>query len=462
MKHKGIFYAVISVILLQGVSSCKLNPHEQEAKQATSDRRQETYVSTPDWVMRTNVYEVNIRQYTREGSFREFENHLSRLKDMGVEILWLMPVHPISKKDRKGTLGSYYAVADYYGINPEFGDMDDFKSLVRNAQRMGMKVIIDWVPNHTGADHYWLETKPEFYVRDSAGNARYAFDWSDTRELNYDNRELRDSMIAAMQFWIKEAGIDGYRVDVASEVPIDFWEEAIPKLRKLKPLFLLAEADQPELHKAGFNATYPWEVFHTMKAIAAGEKNALALDSVIKNNERSFPKGAGRLYFTSNHDENSWNRSDFGTFPGPKHAPFAILTHFLPGAIPLIYSGQEEPVLRAIPFFEKDQMEFKNFQRAGFYKTLLKLRNRNKATELNASYRIIKTGDETRLFSIFRQAGSYKLLVVTNLSDSPAEVSINLPELTGTPKEVFSNKPVKLTLNDSFTLGPWEYRVFEY
>lgn len=460
MKHIGKFSLINAILFSLILISCKLPSHETEKKPEV-DRRQ-SYVTAPDWISRASVYEVNIRQYTREGSFREFESHLARLRDMGVDILWFMPVHPISKTDRKGSLGSYYAVADYYGINPEFGDMEDFKTLVRNAQRQGMKVIIDWVPNHTGADHYWLESHPEFYVRDSTGNPQYAFDWSDTRELNYDNTAMRDSMVAAMQYWVKETGIDGFRVDVASEVPADFWEEAIPKLRKLKPLFLLAEADNAELHKAGFNASYPWEVFHVMKGIAAGERNALALDSVIKKNERNFPKGSGRLYFTSNHDENSWNKSDYETFPGEKHAPFAVLTHFLPGAIPLIYSGQEEPVLRAIPFFEKDHIEFKNFERAGFYRTLLKLRDRNKAMDINATSRIIKTGDEKRLFAIFRQEGSYRIFVVANLSDSTADVQINLPELTGSPKDIFTNKPVKLTLNSSFTLGPWEYRVLEY
>lgn len=450
----------IAILFLLFCISCKLSSRTEEADK-TPERRQRI-VTTPEWLLRSNVYEVNVRQYSREGTFRAFETHLSRLKEMGVKILWLMPVHPISEKDRKGTLGSYYAVDDYYGINPEFGNLEDFKSLVRKAHLTGFKIIIDWVPNHTGAGHYWLESHPDFYIRDSAGIAQYAFDWSDTRELDFDNRQMRDSMIAAMQYWIKETNIDGFRVDVASEVPLDFWEEAIPELRKLKPIFMLAEADKPEMHTAGFNATYPWELFHTLKGIASGNRNALALDSLIKKQERDFPNGAGRLYFTSNHDENSWNKSDYETFPGEIHAPFAVLTHFLPGAIPLIYSGQEEPVLRAIEFFEKDPMEFKDFERAPFYRTLLKLRDRNKAMEISATCRIVKVGDEEKTFALLRQEGSYKILTIVNLSPSQQPVKIALPELTGSPRDIFTGKQEKLLLNSNFVLEPWGYKVFEY
>ncbi|WP_315821941.1 alpha-amylase family glycosyl hydrolase [Paraflavitalea speifideaquila] len=232
-------------------------------------------IAGPDWIKQSNVYEVNVRQFTPQGTFKAFGDHLRRLKIMGVDILWFMPVTPISKLDRKGTLGSYYAVADYKAINPEFGTMDDFKQLVQIAQANGFKVIVDWVANHTGADHPWLTSHPDFYNRDSTGKAKYAFDWSDTRDLNFDNKEMRDSMIAAMKYWIQETNIDGFRCDVAGEVPTDFWKDCIRQLRQVKNVFMLAEGDKGELHTAGFDASYPWDMFQTMKKSSCGRTQCI-------------------------------------------------------------------------------------------------------------------------------------------------------------------------------------------
>ena len=213
----------------------------------------------PSWIMQGNIYEVNTRQYTAEGTFNAFAKHLDRLKEMGVQTLWFMPINPISLKDRKRDstqLGSYYAVADYRKINPEYGSMEDWKNLVKTAHEKGFKVIIDWVPTHSGADHYWLNTQPEFYEKDSLGNPISQFDWTDTRKLNYKNPALVDSMIECMKFWIKETNIDGYRCDVAGELPNEFWSKCIPELKKLKNIFMLAEGDKPSLHDVGFDASY--------------------------------------------------------------------------------------------------------------------------------------------------------------------------------------------------------------
>ncbi|HEY0066257.1 MAG TPA: alpha-amylase family glycosyl hydrolase, partial [Flavisolibacter sp.] len=228
----------------------------------------------PGWIMQGNVYEVNLRQYTPEGTIRAFEQHLQRLKDMGVQTLWFMPITPISKTDRKGVLGSYYAVADYKGLNPEYGTMDDWKALVKKIHDMGMKVIIDWVPNHTGADHPWLTSHPDFYLKDSSGKVVVPFGWTDVRELDYDNAQMIDSMIASMKFWITETGIDGFRCDVAGEVPQKFWARAVPELKKIKNIFMLAEGNEPWLHETGFDATYTWDAFNLMKLIAKGERPA--------------------------------------------------------------------------------------------------------------------------------------------------------------------------------------------
>jgi alpha-amylase len=415
----------------------------------------------PSWIRRANIYEVNVRQYTKAGTFKAFERHLDRLKQMGVEILWFMPVNPISKIDRKGSLGSYYAVADYTAVNPEFGTLADFRQLVQAIHARGMKAILDWVPNHTGADNRWLREHPGFYKRDSSGKAAVPFDWTDTRQLDYDNPELRDSMIASMQYWIRTTNIDGFRCDVAWNVPGDFWRTCIARLRKMKPLFMLAEGDKPYLAENGFDAIYPWDMFHMMVMVAKGERPAFALDSVLRHDGEIYPKGTLRMYFTSNHDENSWNGADFQTFPGPAHGPFAVLTQTLPADIPLIYGGQEEPVLRSLSFFEKDSIRFSAFGRSGFYQTLLALRKRNAALDEDASFERLEAGDNRSVYSFLRKKSGQKLLVLLNLSPAPQDIRFKSGLLWGHPNDIFTGKTVAVN-GDKWTLEPWGYRVFEY
>ena len=419
-----------------------------------------TVFNHPAWVRRANIYEVNVRQYTPEGTFKAFRKHLDRLKAMGVEILWFMPVNPISRIERKGSLGSYYAVSDYTAVNPEFGTLADFKTLVSSAHAKGMKVILDWVPNHTGADHRWLKQHPDFYKKDSTGKAAVPFDWGDTRQLDYDNPILRDSMIASMQFWVRQTDIDGFRCDAAWNVPGDFWKEGITRLRKLKSLFFLAEGDKPYLARSGFDALYPWDFFHQMISVAKGERPAFALDSILHQFDTAYPKGTLELYFTSNHDENSWNGADYQTFPGAAHAPFAVLTQTLPWDIPLIYSGQEEPVLRALSFFEKDSISFHAFARAAFYKTLLGLRKRNIALDADASFKRVPAGDDRAVYAYTREKLGWQVLVLLNLSPEPQSIRIPL-NLCGDPTDVFSGKITPLNAA-KWTLEPWGYRVYAY
>ena len=423
------------------------------------------FAQTPDhrppWLRRANIYEVNVRQYTREGTFNAFAKSLDRLKAMGVEILWFMPINPISKVDRKGTLGSYYAVSDYTAVNPEFGTLKDFQQLVKTAHIKGFKVILDWVPNHTGADHRWLKTHPDFYRKDSTGKAAIPYDWTDTRQLDYDNPEMRDSMIASMQYWIRKADIDGFRCDVAWNVPGDFWKTCITRLRKTKPLFMLAEGDKPYLAENGFDALYPWDMFHMMVKVAKGERPAFALDSVLDQYDTIYPKGTLEMYFTSNHDENSWNGADYQTFPGAAHAPFAVLTQTLPATIPLIYGGQEEPVLRALSFFEKDSIKFHAFKRAGFYKNLLALRKREPALDADASFKKLAVGDTSAVYAFVREKGQSKVLVVLNLSSRRQQIKIEERSIWASPRDIFTGKTVRIT-GDPWTLEPWGYRVLEY
>lgn len=412
----------------------------------------------PSFMQQGNIYEVNIRQYTPQGTFNAFAKHIPRLKKMGVQTLWLMPIQPISIKGRKGTLGSYYSVADYTAVNPEFGTLNDFNNLVAKAHALNMKVIIDYVPNHSGADNKWLTTHPDFYEKDSLGNPTYTADWSDTRELNFSNRAMQDSMINTMKFWVNNTKMDGFRVDVAWGVPISFWYKCIPALNKIRPLFFLAEADDAELHKAGFDATYTWREFNVMKEVAAGKKNVHALDTIFNTIDTSFMKGAWRLYFTSNHDENSWNKADFATMPGAVHAPFAILSQTYNRTLPLIYSGQEEPVLKAIQFFEKDPIQFNKYERSNFYTALLHLRSSNKAFKEDAIFNRLKVNNPASIMAYERVNGEDKVVVVLNLSDQVQDVKVNNKSATYNYKELFTNQMTQNTTH--FELAPWGYKVF--
>lgn len=418
----------------------------------------------PDWAKQANVYEVNIRQYTKEGTFNAFAKQVGRLKNMGVKIIWFMPINPISKTDRKGSLGSYYAVSDYTAINPEFGTLQDFNKIIKLIHNNGMKVIIDWVPNHTGADHRWLKEQPDFFVKDSLGKAAIAVDWSDTRQLNYQNLIMQDSMVNAMKYWIKNSDIDGFRCDVAWNVPGSFWKMCIAQLRQLKNIYMLAEGEDAYLPQSGFDAIYPWRLFHVMVDIASGKRNALALDTALRYIDAAYTKDAAMLYFTSNHDENSWNKADYATMPGAVHEPFAILTQTLPRSIPLIYSGQEEPILRPIAFFEKDVMEFSQYKRSAFYTKILKLRAKNAALATDIPMKKINTGNDENVYAFYRKKGKQFVLVVVNLSSQMQPFTINQTQTHSIQRneinELISGKKMNKIPNMPQSLMPWESRIY--
>lgn len=413
----------------------------------------------PSFMEQGNIYEVNIRQYTKEGTFNAFAKHIPRLHQMGVKTLWFMPIQPISVEGRKGTLGSYYAVSDYTAVNPEFGTLSDFNAVVKQAHALGMKVIIDYVPNHSGADNKWLKSHSDFYERDEKGNAKYTADWSDTRELNYDNKVMQDSMIQTMKYWVKNTAIDGFRVDVAWGVPYDFWKRCISTLKKERDLFFLAEADDPKMHSSGYDATYSWTEFHVLNDIAAGKKDIRALDSVLTHIDTTYMKGAWRLYFTSNHDENSWNKADYATMPGEIHAPFSVFTLTYHRTMPLIYSGQEEPVLRALAFFEKDPIYFNKYQRASFYKSLLQLRSSNAAFNESASFTRLKVNQPNQVMAYQRVNGKDKVVVLLNLSNQPQQVELqNFTEDGKVYAELFS-KEISKNIK-KVALPAWGYKVY--
>ena len=434
--------------------SCKLMPKE-ESKQTTAS-------SFPDYIKQSNIYEVNVRQYSAEGTFKAFEASLPRLKEMGVDILWFMPITPISKVDRKGVLGSYYAVADYTAVNPEFGTMEDWKALVEKAHDMGFKVITDWVANHTGADNRWMQSNPDFFLKDKDGKFAFAFNWSDTRDLNFWNPVLHDSMINAMKFWLTETKIDGFRCDVAGEVPRSFWQHCITELKKIKPdIFMLAEGDVAWLHDAGFHASYGWDGFAKMKKVANGEASARVLDTVIRHLDETYSSNYAKMYFTSNHDENSWEKADYATMPGEVHAPFAVLSQTWKNTLPLIYSGQEEPFLDSISFFYKDSISFGKYQRAAFYKTLLMLRKNTPALAIDAAYTKLQSTNDDAVYAYTREKAGKKVLVILNLSNKPQTFTLK-ESIAGEPQNVFAGKPEKLSDGQNFSLAPWGYLVYSY
>ncbi len=327
------------------------------------------------------VYEMNVRQYTPEGTFAAAQQELPRLAEMGVDIVWLMPIYPIGVEGRKGTLGSYYAVRNYCDVNPEFGTLEDFDSFVDEAHRLGMRVIIDWVANHTSPDAVWVTGKPaEWYERDAEGNTTFTADWSDTANLNYENKEVWKGMQAALRFWM-ERGIDGFRCDMACEVPLEFWQETIAGLRADFPhMYWLAEGEEPKLHSlSDFNASYSWELHHMMNSIARGEQGIEDLLSYIEKDAQRHPEDASRLMFTSNHDENSWAGTEFERM-GDAAKVMAVLTFTLPNGQPLIYTGQEMGWNKRFEFFEKDHIPaWEKNEYFDFYKELIDIRHANPA-----------------------------------------------------------------------------------
>ena len=350
------------------------------------------------------VYEMNVRQYTPEGTFAAAQQELPRLKELGIDILWLMPIHPIGVKERKGTLGSYYAIADYKAINPEFGTMEDFENFLAEAHKLGFRVILDCVANHTSPDAKWINECPaDWYMRDENGNTVVNYDWYDIAELNYDKREVWDAMADQMRFWM-DKGVDGFRCDMACEIPLEFWQETISALRADYPgMYMLAEGEEPKLHSlSGFNSSYAWELHHMLNAIARGEKNIPELLEYIQKDAERHPADAFRLMFTSNHDENSWAGTEFERM-GDAAKLMAVLTFTLPNGQPLIYTGQEMGWNKRFEFFEKDPVPaWEKNEYFDFYKWLIDIRHDNPALaagDKGGVFEVVSTDDSTLVFT---------------------------------------------------------------
>ena len=361
---KKIILLLSAAVLL--LAACTSSSNKKECQHA-------------EWTKGSTVYELNVRQFTQEGTFEAAVQYLPIIKNMGIDILWVMPVYPIGELNRKGTLGSYYAIKDYCAVNPEFGTMNDFDQFLKVAHEMGFKVILDWVANHTSPDHPWVTEKPaDWYVRDEQGNIVIEYDWTDIAKLNYENQDMRAEMEKCMNFWV-DKGVDGFRCDVAYQVPQDFWTGVISRMKAKNPdLYFLAEGEEAWLHDAGFDATYWWKLHHVMNDIAQGKAGKTELLDVVNESRRDYPSNAYRLAFITNHDENSWNGTEFERL-GDAWRAFMVLSCTLPGAQPLIYTGQELGNQKRFQFFEKDPLPAEHWTNVqnieeiyGFYFNLLR------------------------------------------------------------------------------------------
>jgi len=470
---------LLSAFLLSTLISCKKESPENSASTA------QIVAFQPEMAENSVIYEVNIRQYSPEGTFNAFTKDIPQLKELGIKILWVMPIFPISETKRKATggdnskfasempkeeqskyLGSYYAVSDFKKVNPEFGTIEDFRNMVKTAHENGIYVILDWVPNHTGWDHIWIKQHPEYYTHNEKGEiidpnnpeTGKSWGWTDVADLNYDNKGLRAAMTGDMLHWIKNENIDGFRCDVASNVPTDFWQDAIPKLRKVKNLFMLAEAWQPELLKTNlFDMCYGWETHHIMNRIAKGENTVADWDKNIKDNSKKYEANDILMNFVDNHDENSWS----GTMKsrlGNAEETMTALSYLTPG-MPLVYSGDEYGLDKSLKFFEKDSIPKTKGKQWEWRSKLGKLKNENSALSGGknpASYTRISTSDDSKIAAFERAKGVKKVIYLGNLSKDTTAFSV---AIDGNYINYMTGEKVSFSKNQKITFKPWEYKI---
>lgn len=422
----------------------------------------------PAWSRHAVIYEVNVRQYTPERTFAAFARSLPRLKRLGVDILWIMPVQPIGVKNRKGSLGSYYSIRDYTAINPEFGNEADFRRMVDAAHAQGMKVILDWVANHTAFDHRWVTAHPDWYVHRPDGtisNARdnegHETDWTDVAELDYDQPAMRREMIHDMRWWLDRAGVDGFRCDVAGGVPMDFWIQARAALRTSRPdLFMLAEAEDPQSH-AAFDMTYGWELHHLMNDIAQGKRTTADLDRYFARQDSAYPRGAYRMYFTSNHDENSWSGSEFERM-GANHLPGYVIDATAQNGMPLLYTGQEASMHKRLRFFDKDTVDWSGPSLAPFYSAMFALKHTQPALangQWGGPQTTLRTDGGPRVYAYTRTRGTNTVLVAVNFGDAPVRAAYTALAHPGAYTDWFGRTHVTLGRAGTIPIPAHGYRV---
>ena len=419
-------------------------------------------VEHPDWSRDAVIYEVNIRQFSEQGTFDGVREQLPRLRDLGVDILWLMPIHPIGEENRKGTLGSYYSVRDYYGINPEFGTEADFRRLVDEAHDMGFHVILDWVANHTAWDNPLAAEHPDWYERDWKGDFRPTpwWDWSDIIDLDYSKPEVREYMADAMEYWVREFEIDGYRADVAGYVPLDFWEKVRSRLEQHRPVFMLAEWQTRDLHRKAFNATYAWEWKEAMQNIARNGADTGALYGFYSANESAWPMDAMRMIYTSNHDQNSWDGVP-GRIYGNAYEP-AVVLQFIGEGIPMIYSGQEAGNTKQLEFFERDPIRWREHPLRDLFTRLADFKSANPALhngEWGARTTKVENSLNRHIFTFVRERDGNRVVGIFNFSERPRGFSFTDNHVEGIYTDFQTGERNAIVTGEVRRLPAWGWQV---
>lgn len=446
---------IISLIIVSFIFfGCK----QAESKLNDNSTTQKIY---PEWVKSANIYEVNIRQFTPEGNFNAFAEHLPRLKEMGVDILWLMPIHPIGIINRKGTLGSYYSVKDYRGVNPEYGNESDFKMLVEKAHALGMYVIIDWVANHTAWDNHLVLEHPDWYKTDTLGAMISPFDWTDVVALDFSKPALRAYMTKSMEYWVNEYSIDGFRCDVAGMVPVHFWDSTRSVLQKINPVFLLAEAEEIPLIKNAFDADYAWKLMHLMNEHAKGKISTDSLYNYIEHVGSCYPSHAFQMNFTSNHDENSWNGTEYERY-GSNALAYAVLTYTIPG-MPLVYNGMESAMNHRLAFFEKDPIQWGNYSLNEFYSSLNNLKKDQKALwnpPFGGKIKRVKGHQSENTLGYLRECEGCQVFTIINFGNSDTRFILSEDISEHRFQDLFSDNQSFLKKGSEFEIPAGKYAIY--
>ena len=420
-------------------------------------------VTHPEWSKNVVLYEVNVRQFTEEGTFKAFEEHLPRLKALGIDVLWLMPTYPIGILNRKGKLGSYYSVKDYMDVNPEFGTLEDLKDVINKARDLGMYVMLDWVPNHTSWDNKLTIDHPDWYTKDTTGKFTppIGTDWTDVIQLDWSQKGLQDYMLDALKFWVN-LGIDGFRVDHPHNTPREFWERVRTELDMIKPVLMLAENEgQTYFMEKGFDMNYAWELHHLMNSVAQGKDSVRSIAKYFKKELTVYPNNVYRLQFLTNHDENSW-AGTIDSLMGDAEQVFATLI-FTAQGVPLVYSGQEACLDKKLKFFVRDTIEWDTCDLTAFYTNLITLKKQNQALwngDFGGPMLKIKTNKDNKVFAFYREKNENRIMVFLNLSKKSVAFKPVLKGLEGEYTEYFTDVKAAFPLNEAIGLNPWGYKVF--
>lgn len=455
-----IFFLLIVIVF---IASCSSHTSKEQQAHALQLAAEQYHKPAPEWLKSATIYQINTRQFTPQGTLQAAQEQLPRLKDLGIDVVWLMPIHPIGEVKRKGSLGSPYAVKDYFEVNPEIGTKEDLKGFIEQAHSMGMYVILDWVANHTAWDNVIKEANPDWYIRDFKGDniPTLWFDWTDIIDLDFSNLELQDYMVKAMTYWVEEFGVDGYRCDAAGLVPNAFWGRVSYELNQIKPVFMLAEWEGPQFYEHGFDATYAWSWWQTMHNIALGKAKANAFNAYYAWNDGYYPDRAMRLMYTSNHDANAWEATQFEAFGEALNA--AIALSVISEGIPMIYNGQEAGNNKRLEFFERDPIHWQTHPIGDLYRSLFALKKSNSALwngKWGARMMPIHNDNSENILSFVRANERDKVVAIFNLSAQTQQVKLLDHALyTGTYKTFSTGNVKSLNTDTELSLEPWEYLI---